>query len=95
MFWSKTFRVKDTVVVAICDEDLLEKKIGRDHKVKIEKRFYGEKLINENDAIESMKRANIGNLVGKRIIKLSIEKHFIDKKNIMFIGDIPHAQFLK
>lgn len=92
MFWGKVFFTKEDVVVAICDEDLIEKKIKHD---KISKNFYGEMLIDGDVATKLMKKATIGNLMGKEIIKLAKKGGFITKENIILIGGIHHAQFVK
>jgi len=94
MFWCKTHLVKGQCIVAICDKDLLGKKIGKKLKITVSKAFYGGDLIDDKKALELMKRSSICNILGKKIIKLAIEKKFIMKENIMFIGDIPHAQFV-
>jgi hypothetical protein len=98
MFWCKIFFVKAEVIAAICDEELLEKKIlmkKRKLNVEISKSFYGGKLINENIAVRVMKKATIGNLMGERIVELASKNGFIIKKNVIFIDGIPHAQFAK
>ena len=95
MFWCKTHSVKGQIIVAICDKDLLGKKIGKELKISVSEGFYGGDLIDDKKASELMKRSTICNLLGKNIIKLAIEKKFITKENIMFIGDIPHAQFVR
>lgn len=95
MFWSKIFPTKYELVIAICDEELLDKKIGKKFKVKISKEFYGEKLIDENIALKLMEKATIGNLIGKNIVDLAEKNGFIIKENIIVIDGIPHAQFVK
>lgn len=95
MFWSKVYPTKYDLVVAICDEELLDKKIGKKLEIKISKGFYGGKLINEEVAIKLMKKATIGNLIGKRIVELAEKNGFIIKDNIIIIDGVPHAQFVK
>lgn len=95
MFWSKSHSAKGKKVVAICDENLLEKKIGKDRKVLVKKSFYGGKLINEKEASELMKNSNVCNLLGKDTIELALRNKFITEENVMFIGDVPHAQFIQ
>jgi len=98
MFWCKVFSSKANVVVAICDEEILGKKIKMRHdgfKIEISKNFYGGKLIDESVAVRVMKRATIGNLMGKRIVNLASQNGFIIKENVIFIDDVPHAQFVK
>jgi len=95
MFWSKIFNTKYDVVVAICDEELIEKEIDEELKIKISKNFYGEKLIDEEIALKMMKKATIGNIIGKSIVELAEKNGFITKENIILINGIPHAQFVK
>jgi hypothetical protein len=94
MFWSKCHSVKGYFIVAICDKNLIGKKIGNELKVKVEEKFYGGEIIDDVKALELMKKANICNLLGKEIVKLALEKKFITKENIILIGEIPHAQFI-
>jgi hypothetical protein len=95
MFWCKTHSAKGNLIVAICDEKLLCKKIGKKPRVIVDKKFYGEELIDDKKAIELMKKADICNLLGKKIVKIALEKKFITKENIILIGDVPHAQFIQ
>ncbi|HKZ45614.1 MAG TPA: DUF424 family protein [archaeon] len=96
MFWGKLFPTKYDLVVAICDEDLIEKEIEmKNHKIKVSKSFYGGELIDEDLAVKAMKRATIGNLIGKKIVSLAEKNHFITKENIISISGTPHAQFVK
>jgi len=95
-FWGKVFPVKYDIVVAICDEELLGKRIRtKKFDVKVSEKFYGGELIDESIALKLMKKATIGNLMGKRIVKLAEEHGFIARENIILINGIPHAQFVK
>lgn len=97
MFWGKVFLVKREIVLAICDDDLLDKKIKtKKFDIKVSKEFYGEKIIeDEATAVRMMGRCTIANLIGKRIIALAKKHGFITDENIISIGGIPHAQFVK
>jgi len=96
MFWAKVFRIKYDVVVALCDEDILDKEIKwKKIKVKVSKHFYGERLIDEKIAVKLMEKATIGNLFGKEIVSIAKKNGFITKENIILIDGIPHAQFVK
>jgi len=99
MFWGKFFVVKGDVVLAMCDDDLLDKKLG-DKKLGLEvtvsKQFYGEKLIgSEADAVKFLGACSVGNLICKRIVALAEKSGVITKENILSIGGVPHAQFVK
>lgn len=95
MFWSKIFSFRGKKIVAICDKNLLGKKIGKDPKILVKKSFYGGKLIDEKKASELMENSTICNILGKDIIKLALKNKFITEENVMFIGDVPHAQFIQ
>jgi len=97
MFWGKVFAVKREIVLAICDDDILDKKIKtKELDIKVSKRFYGEKIIkDEATAVRMMERCTIANLIGKRIVALAKKHGFITEENIISIGGIPHAQFVK
>ncbi|MEM5777122.1 MAG: DUF424 family protein [Candidatus Aenigmatarchaeota archaeon] len=96
MFWYKMYRVKDEIVVAICDEDLLEKTLDFDEvKFYISKKFYGGEVIDEEKAIKLLENSTIGNLVGEKIVSLALKKKYIVKENIILISGIPHAQFIQ
>ncbi|MCX6820527.1 MAG: DUF424 family protein [Candidatus Aenigmarchaeota archaeon] len=99
MFWGKFFVVTDDLLLAMCDDDLLDKRI-KDKKLGIEltvsKYFYGEKLIdNEKDAVKYLNTCSIGNIIGTRIVALAKKSGFITKENVISIGGVPHAQFVK
>ena len=95
MFWCKTFKAKGQFVVAICDEDLVGKKIGKELKITVKESFYRGELIDESKALELMKESTICNLLGKNIVDLALKNKFITRENIIFIGDVPHAQFIQ
>jgi len=92
------FTDKKDVVVVICDEDLLGKKLKmKERKITIEisEKFYGGKLIDEEKAIKLLNKATIGNLMGKNIVELASKNGFIVKENVILIDGVPHAQFVK
>ncbi len=96
MFWSKNFKIKDQIIVAICDKELLGRKISiEDFSIKINRFFYGGELIDEKKALQLMGKSTVGNLFGKKIVELAIKNNFIAEENIIYFDDIPHAQFLQ
>jgi len=96
MFWCKIFQTTHEVVVAICDEKLIEKVLDKkDRKIKISRNFYGGQLIDEKMAVKVMRNSTIGNLIGEDTIEMADRNGFISKENIILIDEIPHAQFVK
>jgi hypothetical protein len=96
MFWVKVFRTRQDLVVAICDEHLLDKELTHEKiKVKINKDFYGGKLVSEFVAVKLLEKATIANLFGKEIVEVAERNGFIIGENAILIDGIPHAQFVK
>lgn len=95
MFWCKVYTTRYDLVVAICDEDIIDTEIDKELKIKVSKNFYGGKLIDEKFALLLMKKATIGNLMGKNIVKLAEKNGYVLRKNIIMIKEVPHAQYVK
>jgi len=102
MFWAKIFTTKQDFVVAVCDEEIIEKELEFKYhvkkeavKIKLTKEFYGEMLVSGEIAIKLLKRATIANLMGNRTIELAEKSGFIIHENIILIDGVPHAQFVK
>jgi hypothetical protein len=98
MFWCNIFTDKKDIVVVICDEELLGKKLKMKEKkitIEVSEKFYKGKLIDENMAMNLLGKATIGNLMGKNIVELASKNGFILKKNVILIDGVPHAQFVK
>ena len=99
MFWSKSFVADRGILLAMCDEELIGKKIQSDdksHEIEIRENFYKDKLIeDEETAVKLMKDCAICNLIGPRIVALAKKHGFITEENVISIGGIPHAQFVK
>ncbi|MEM5773319.1 MAG: DUF424 family protein [Candidatus Aenigmatarchaeota archaeon] len=97
MFWCNVFSRKKDVVVVICDEELLGKKLKMENNMTIEisEKFYGGRLVDEATALKLLNKATIGNLMGERIVEIANKNGFIVKENVILINGIPHAQFVK
>ena len=83
------------LVLAICDKELVGKELRKDPSFKVSKEFYCEKECDEEEAVELIKKCTTVNLIGKKIVQLALERKFITQENIILIGGIPHAQFIK
>jgi hypothetical protein len=92
MFWAKVFNTRHDLVVAICDRGLIRRKLG---VARISRHFYADRLIDEDIAVKLMRRATIGNLTGSKIVSLAERNGFISAENVIQIGGIPHAQFVR
>lgn len=101
-FWARVFATQHNLVLAVCDEELIEKELkmrqeGKKEvlKIKVSKNFYGGMLVNEIVVVRLMRKATIGNFMGMRAVDIAEKNGFIVKENIILIDEVPHAQFVK
>lgn len=93
----KIHRYGEEVVVAVCDEELLGKRLVDEEKgveLFVDPYFYRGELLSLNEAFEILKKATIANLVGKNIVEKAVEKGYIHPDAILWIDNVPHAQYV-
>ena len=79
-------------IVSICDENLIGKKFEtEDLQIDVTERFYKGEKVDEKQLLAIVKDVNSINAVGKDSIKFLLDNKFIEKENIIKIGNIPHA----
>ncbi len=84
---------KETMVAA-ADADLIGKTF-REGKFKIEVgTFYEGDVVSEESLHEHLKLATIGNFVGKETIEAAKRGGYVTDEGILWIGGVPHAQYL-
>ena len=89
--------VKDKcTLITVCDMDLLGKTL-REGRLKLEvtEKFYGGHPATPKEAAEALAKADTGNLVGKKAVKLAIENDLVDPAAVIYIAGVPHAQIIK
>jgi hypothetical protein len=87
------YKASGEVIIAACDKELLGKEFhGGSLKLDVQESFYKGKLVSCREISDALKNATIANLVGERVIKCAILAGYIDRKSIIKIGGIPHAQ---
>jgi len=80
----------------ICDAELLGKKIIQDElNMHISESYYGEKLVEKEEAKSLLKNSAIINMVGKKVVSLSIELGIGSENGIKTISDIPFLLVFK
>ena len=74
----------------ICDAELLGKKITQDKlDMNISKSYYGEKLVEKEEAEHLLKNSSIINMVGKETVSLSIELGIGTENGNKLISGVP------
>ena len=77
-------------MVNMCDAELLGKDIvDSELKIHISESYYGEQLVDKDEAISFLKSASMMNLVGKDTISLAIDLGLGSESGIKIISDIP------
>ncbi len=77
-------------ILNICDADLLGKKITeKELEVHISKSYYGEKIVEKEEAKTLLKNSLIINMVGKEIVSLSTSLGIGSEDGIKEIDGIP------
>ena len=86
-------RVSDyqkNMMLNICDSDLLGKDIVQEElTMNISKSYYGEKIVNKEEAKDLLKKSSIINMVGKNTVSLSIELGIGSENGVKKISDVP------
>ncbi len=74
----------------ICDIDLLGRNIIQDQlNMNISKSYYGEKIIEYEEAKSLLKNSSIINMVGKDTISLSLELGVGSENGVKLVGGVP------
>jgi len=81
-------------IVAIADQELLNKKFEEDGKqLDLTGDFYkGELMTDANGIGDLLRNADTVNLVGKEAIQLGLDEDVIEEDQVITIDNIPHAQ---
>ncbi len=89
-FSVKVTNHQKNLVLNICDIDLLGKNIVEDQlNMNISKSYYGQKIIEHEEAKHLLKNASIINMVGKDTVSLSIELGVGSESAIKLVDGIP------
>jgi len=77
-------------ILNICDADLLGKKITeKELEVHISQSYYGEKIVEKEEAKTLLKNSSIINMVGKEIVSLSTSLGIGSEDGIKEIDGVP------
>ena len=90
MFSARLINHKDTSMLNICDTELLGKTLNRgSFTLKISEKYYGEKVVEKEEAESLLKESHNINMVGKEIISLSADIGVGSQEGVKEIDGIP------
>ena len=89
-FSVRTTDYEKNLMLNICDLDLLGKTIVENElNMKISKSYYGDKIIEYEEARNLIKNASIINMVGKETVALSLQIGVGSEKSVKIIDGVP------
>jgi len=95
-FSVKVSNYQKNTMLNICDVELLGKQISQDElNMKISESYYGEKLVDKEEAKSLLQNSSIINMVGKNTVSLCIELGLGSESGIKTISDIPFLIIFK
>ena len=90
MFSARLINHKDTNMLNICDADLLGRTLNRGNlTLKISEKYYGEKVVEKEEAESLLKESSSINMVGKEIISLCTDIGVGSQEGVKEIDGIP------
>ena len=96
MFSARLINHNDTLMLNICEADLLGRTLKRDNfTLKISEKYYAEKVVDKEEAKDLLKRSNSINMVGKEIISLSVNMNIGSRAGVKEIDGIPFLLVFK
>jgi len=96
-FYMKEHAVGSTKIIGACDRELLGKTI-RDEtglEVNVVEKFYGGRLVDEEELLRSINEASSVNLIGNRVVKTVLEKGFGRMDNAKKIGGVMFMMIIR
>ena len=96
MFSARLINHNDTCMLNICDTNLLGKTLNRDNfTLKISEKYYGQKVVEKEEAMDLLRRSNNINMVGKEIISLSVNIGIGSQEGVKEIDGVPFLLVFK
>ena len=92
----KTSSYQGTVLVNICDEELIGKTVTEGRlKVHISKEFYYGEVVEKGEALRLIRTCSIVNLAGSRSVSLAVDNEIGAHEAIREIEEVPFLMIYK
>jgi uncharacterized protein len=93
MFSVKIHKVGGEVLVACCDEELLDQRFSEgDVNIHVSPGFYGGDKVDKDGFEKAMRVATTANLIGDAVVALALEKGLVEESGVIEVCGIKHAQ---
>ena len=95
-FSVRTAEYKGTILVNICDEELVGKIVSEGElKVHLSKEFYSGEVVDTGEALRLIRTCSIVNLAGSRSVALAVENDVGAPEAIREIDEVPFLMIYK
>jgi hypothetical protein len=96
LVYAASYKTEKGTLVACCDEDCIGRTF-REGRLKLspETKFYGSIAIELPEALLLMDGADILNLVGRRIVRVAIERGLVHPDAVITVDGVPHVQVMR
>lgn len=89
-FFVRTSNYQNSRMLNICDENLLGMVLKKDKlQINISRSYYGQRLVDEEEAKKLMQDSSILNMVGTNTIEMSINLQIGSRQGVKVIGQVP------
>jgi hypothetical protein len=89
-FFVRTSNYQNSAMLNICDEDLIERVLKQDNlEIKISKSYYGQRLVDEEEAKNLMRNSSILNIAGKESVEMSIDLKMGTRAGVKTVDGVP------
>jgi len=96
MFSARLINHNDTLMLNICDADLLGRTLNRGNfTLKISEKYYAQKVVEKEEAEDLLRSSNNINMVGKEIISLSVNMGIGSQEGVKEIDGVPFLIIFK
>ena len=95
-FAARTTKYSDSLMISVCDADLVGKILRRGETVlSLSGDYFQEEVIGVNKAEDLLKKCSIANLVGEKIVALAISLGLAKEVSVKRICGIPFLMIFK
>jgi len=93
---ARLIRHESTLMVNICDEELLGKTVkGKGLEVHVSKSYFGDNQVNLVEALNLIRKSNSANLVGTRIVEQTVKANLGSRLAVKKIGSVLFLMIFK
>ncbi|MEM2759851.1 MAG: DUF424 domain-containing protein [Nitrososphaerales archaeon] len=96
LFAVRTINYHGTIMVNICDHELVGTKVkDGELEIKIAKDYFGQQVAGEEEVSNLLASCSVANLVGKRIVNKALSMKLASNLSVRTISDVPFLMIFK